>query len=166
MPRSGFSARGRGESKPITNSLLPLQAEKAHASSSASTRLLRDLPTPPPLPPLPSRIRDKIDDTSSYKVPNHKQSNLNPNSNYSTEITSVSTTSIPDAQFEGETSPQDSSLHRLTNSPLSDQIHPSLNNLSNQTDNYPPIHPSYSQGTDLYYLLGFHCQYFTTIGCY
>lgn len=157
MSLFGFSARGRGWSESLTDSLLPLSHGKAHTFSLAPTQLSIELPTPPPLPPLPCRRHDNKDEhSSSYKVTTTPITNtINTQHHPSTRSKFTTGTQLQHNQFEGKISPSDIYSTNSNRTALSILHHPSMNSLLRSPDNSPPSNSFHSQGTAIY---GFQCQ--------
>ena len=141
MSLIGFSPRGRGQSKPITLSPLPLSTGKNHVSSLAfkGTRVI--LPPLTPLPPPPNGCFKSSDASfSSTKVikhqPNGTKLNTRPSQAASPSANPSSTETI---HFEGKT-PITGSYSSARNHPF--HVHLYYNSLSNPSDRditlFPP----------------------------
>jgi hypothetical protein len=152
MSLIGFSPRGRGQSKSITPSPLPLSSGNIHVSTLAFQGTKVVLPPLTPLPPLPNGRCNSLDTSfSSTKMiathPPHSTLNIHPPIAVSTSANPISSDSI---HFEGKT------LLTGSYSPSLLHIHQSNNILSNPSHQDITLFPSSSilnKGTILHSIL-------------
>jgi hypothetical protein len=157
MSLIGFSPRGRGQSKSITTSPLPLSTGKIHVSSLAFKGTSVVLPPLPPLPPLPNGLHiTLVEQPAITRVPQNQplQSPIRSSAPSEEPISTTPQASVS-SLFEGKipstgshpTSPVHS-IHRI-------QRNNSPSNLSHQGAHNAPLPPISHQGTRLRSLLSF-----------
>jgi hypothetical protein len=103
----GFSPRGRGKSKPLVHSPLPISHGTLHHLPPKFNGYSVELPTPPPLPPLLRNTHDKQDEAfSSHKVINMIHNNTTNQHQQKpsiiTDTSSVMPRASSDVHFEGK----------------------------------------------------------------
>ncbi len=151
-----FSPRGRGQSKPIICSPLPVSTGNSTSYPPDINGLSVELPPLPPLPTPPLRNHDKTHAElhSSHKV--KSKHNVQPKSNSSTvatENSSVMPFTSSDVHFTGKNPSFGVSLPNSNHSLHENHNHINTINLSHLNDNTIHLESIHLQGTDLKFTL-------------
>jgi hypothetical protein len=150
MSLFGFSPRGRGQSKSIIHSPLPLSTGNIAFHLPNTNGLSVELPPLPPLPSLPLWNHDNTDEFhSSHKVKSKNTVQSKPKSStVTTETSPVMPFASSDVHFSGKTTAFGTSLPQSNHSLHKNYNHINTTNLSHLHDTTLHLESTHLQGTD------------------